>query len=196
MNRKKPEQVDKKEDEKFRIRSKVECLYGFLDKLRQDQIQYTLNISYLQKRAIKERSLPSQAKEIEIELVKNTEGKKEVDAKIRITKTIIAEEKKKLSQEELSEALSHVKLHSLQDMVRNSIDIFVASTIPYEVNYRFWQSMLLEQTQDEVRERIGKEIIPNIKKSIDLSIGGQANAEVYLKALEQQEREEEDQLVN
>jgi len=185
--KKKNEEIDEK-DKPFRIRSRVECLYVFLDQLRQEEIQHILDIDYWQKRIIKE-SNPNALKNLELELNKYKEEKKDIDTRVRITKSMIEEEKAKLSPEELAEVLDKVKPRSQEDMVRNSVDFFVMATIPFEVNLRFWQSRLLEQTQPEVKQSIETNIIPNIKKSIDLNNGGQANARSYLATIMQEKEQ-------
>lgn len=175
-----------KKDEPFKIRSKVECLYIYLDQLRQEQVQNILDIDYWQKRIIKE-SNPVAVKNLEVELNGYKDKKREGDTRVRITKSMIEEEKKKLSSDELDAILQSVNPRSEQDMVRNSIDYFVMSTVPFEVNLRFWESKLIEATQPEVKLQIETNILPNIKKSIDLNNGGKANAQAYLKNIEQEE---------
>lgn len=193
--KKKTNEIDQKEDEAFRIRSKIECLYVFLDQLRQEEIQHILDIDFWQKRIIKE-SNPNQLKNLEMELNKYKEEKKDIDTRLRITKSMIEEEKRKLNPDELAEILQFVKPRTQEDMVRNSIDFFVMSTVPFEVNLKFWQSRLLEQTQPEVKTSIETQILPNIKRSIELNQGGQANARAYLETLKEEKKDEDNKNIN
>lgn len=170
-------------DEPFRIRSKVECLYVFLDQIRQEQVQHTLDIDYWQKRIIKEKDSIA-VKNLEIELNGYKEKLKEVDTRIRITKSLIEDEKKQLSSGELNTVLEKVNPKSEQDMVRSTIDYFTMATVPFEINLRFWESKSIETNQPEVRNQIELNVLPNIKKSIELNNGGKINAEEYLKTLE------------
>src|SRR5277367_1196610 len=113
--KKKPNEIDQKE-EPFRIRSKIECLYVFLDQLRQEEIQHILDIDFWQKRIVRE-SNPANLKNLEMELNKYKEEKKDIDTRVRITRSMIEEEKRTLNQEELAEALQNIKPRSQEDMV-------------------------------------------------------------------------------
>lgn len=187
--------VSEKKYEPFRIRSKVECLYVYLDQLRQEQIQHVLDIDYWQKRIIKEIN-PVSVKNLEIELNSYKDKKRESDTKIRLVRSMIEDEKKKLSSDELNAILKEINPKTDQDMVRNSIDYFIMATLPYEVDLLFWESKLIEATQPEVKLQIETNILPNIKRSIDLNNGGKANAEAYLKTLEQEEKAETTNKIN
>jgi len=183
------------QEEPFKVRSRLECLYTYLDQLRRNQIQHELDIQFWTKRMLSEKLTGGELVKTERELNGWKEELKEIETKLRLTKSTIIEEKKKLKPEHLTEILSHVKPRSAEDMVRSVIDFFCASVIPFQIDYLFWQSRLLEATRQDVKNSIEFDTLTKVQEEIDLRTEGKANAEAYLQNLIEQ-REIEDNKKN